>query len=521
MRKFIGFLVLAIVFFGITLPAVRMPVASAASQIDINIAIEKGLTYLNSTQASDGHWGDGWAPVTCTAMAVLSYENAPNNHFAWNLTDPYHTTVQKGLDWLFGTGTVQAMSVQPAGDPDTNGNGIGIWFNDGSGQVIYETPMVLIAIVASQSPAAVATTGPANVAGRTYHDIAVDIVDYLAWAQNENGAGRGGWRYQPNYGDSDNSVTQWPVLGMGAAELWGINAPAWVKSELLDYWLNTTQNFIGTYKTNNYYGAFGYGDSSWGPTGIESVAETAAGIIDLTYSGVPKTDYRIKAAQGYLVKDWLTTGGSTGWDVHMGNLYAMYAVMKACRLATLTPIKFIANYTGYPTIEWYNGTNQYADQLLTHQGVDGRWDNWKAAPDSIHTDLSTAWGVLILEYVPVVVKYNLEVNVVVTNTNNPIPGANVVAEGPNTYSDVTDGGKVTFSDIQAGTYNVTATAIGYLPASQFVDVNKNTTITLKMKPGAVIPEVPLGAITASISMIAAVLAYFFWPRKKRLEHHIS
>lgn len=75
------------------LTTAKMPVEKAASQIDINNAIEKGLAYLNSTQASDGHWGDGWNPVACTAMVVLSYENAPNNQRA--LMSTFITLVDK------------------------------------------------------------------------------------------------------------------------------------------------------------------------------------------------------------------------------------------------------------------------------------------------------------------------------------------------------------------------------------------------------------------------------------------
>jgi len=509
MKKVIGFLVLALVFFGFTFSPIRMPTAYAASQVDINIAIEKGLTYLNNTQDAAGHWG--WYAVATTATAVLAYENAPNNHFGWNLSDPYHTTVQKGLDWLFGVAAIQSIAVQPAGDPDSNGNGIGIYFPS-DGNPIYETPMVLLAIVASQTPAAVTTTGPANVIGRTYYDIAVDIVDYLAWAQNENGAGRGGWRYWPNYGDSDNSLSQWPVLGLMAAELWGINAPAFVKSELLDYWTVADQNLDGNYETNYYYGSFGYSNKYE----INDVAETSAGILELAYCGVPKTDSRIIAAQGYIVRDWLTT---SGWRVNLGNFYAMYAVMKACRLATPTPIKYIANYTGAPTMEWYNGTGEYADLLVTNQGGDGHWDQW-VAPEGIVTNLSTAWAVLILEFVPVKVQYKLTAHVVDSMSNNPIAGANVQAEGPNTYSDVTDGtGKVIFDNIQAGTYNVTVTGAGYYPDSQMVDVTSSTEITIRLRPTFVIPEVPIGTIMALASMIMALLAFAAAPRLSRRRKH--
>ena len=457
---------------------VLVPKAFAASQVDINAAIEKGLVNLNGTQASDGHWGGGWYPVACTAMAVLSFENAPNSHYSWNLTDPYSTTVQKGLDWLFAQAGVQVLSNQTAGNPDTNGNGIGIYFS--TGDTVYQTPMVLMAIVASgnqsQGRVEIATTGPANVAGRSYYNITVDIVDWLAWAQNEAGTGRGGWRYDPNSADSDNSNTQWPVLGLMAAELWGINAPAFVESELLNYWVPYTQNLAGNYSTNYFYGAFGYGDSYWGPTGLETIAETSAGILELTYCGVDKTDPRIMAAQGYIARDWLT---NSGWRCNIGNFYAMYAVMKACRLVTPTPIEFIANYTGDPSIEWYNGSGKYADELVTNQCSDGHWDQW-VAPESVATELSTAWGVLILEFVPVRVEYTLTVHVVDANTNSSISGANVMAVGPQNRSGVTDGGTVVFYKTQAGSYTVTASKIGYTSASTGVMLNMDREVTVAL-----------------------------------------
>jgi hypothetical protein len=463
-----------IVLAGMMLTTAKMPVGTAASQTDINNAIELGYVYLNRTQAPDGHWGGGWSPVACTAMAVLSFENAPNNHFSWNLSDPYHTTVQKGLDWLFSHAAVQAIGAQPAGDPDTNGNGIGIYFSDGS--PIYETPMALMAIVASQGKANVTTTGPANVVGRTYYDIVVDIVDYLAWAQNEGGAGRGGWRYYPNYGSSDNSVSQWPVLGLMTAEMWGITAPGWVKSELLNYWATYSQNLDGNYDTNYFYGSFGYD----GRYTFNSIAETAAGILELTYCNVSKTDPRIIAAQGYIVRDWYST---SGWRVNLGNFYAMYAVMKACREALPPPqIDFIANYTGYPTIEWYNGTGQYADLLIGNQALDGHWDQW-VAPEGVHTDLSTAWAILIL--IPRVVpsiKYTLTVHVVDDNTNMPIPGANVTVVGLNVEnrSGITDGGMVVFNGTDAGPYTITASRTGYFDGSMNIYVSDDTDTTIRL-----------------------------------------
>lgn len=487
-----GIFLVAIVLAGMMLTTTSVPVGTAASPIEMDNAIDKGLAYLNRTQ-KNGYWSSGDFPVASTAMAVLAFENAPNSHYGWNSSDPYNTTVQNGLDWLFSQATVKPIdSSKSAGNPDNNTNGIGIgWYGDG--QPVYETPMVLMAIIASNAPSNVSTTGKANVTGRTYYDIAQDVVDWIAWAQNSITANRqyeGGWRYNPQqstYSDgpvSDNSISQWPIIGLLAAELWGINASAWVGTELLK-WTNTTQSLAGNNSTN-YYGSFDYSPG----VHIYTPAETAAGILELTYCGINDTDPRIVAAEGYLNRDWNPNGNSPwgfGWNWNIGDLYDMYAVMKACMLTTPNATVFIANYDGTNGVEWYNGTGEYADALLANQGPvhgwpDGAWNNWVsvAEGDDISFDLGTSWGTLILEYVAVRVRWNLSVHVVDANTNSSIAGANATIEGPVTNSNMTDGGTAVFNQIQAGLYTVSASKAGYAPVSVIVSLTNDTEITIKL-----------------------------------------
>ena len=134
---------------GMILSSTLIPAASAASQADINTAIDNGLAYLASVQAADGHWSGSYY-VACTAMAVLAFENAGYHAGDGSI---YANNVANGLNYLFSTGFVQAIGVQSAGDPDTNGNGFGIYFNDPWNQVIYQTPMVLMAIWVLKHPA--------------------------------------------------------------------------------------------------------------------------------------------------------------------------------------------------------------------------------------------------------------------------------------------------------------------------------------------------------------------------------
>jgi hypothetical protein len=495
-KKYSLVVFLAVTFFlASLLPLSNIPTASAASQTDINNAIAKGLAYLASTQASDGHWGTS-SYVSCTAMAILAFENAGYHSGDGSA---YATNVTKGFEYLFTRATVQSIGLQTAGNPDTNGNGIGIYFDYG-GQPVYQTPMALMAIIGSQSPTTTATTGPANVIGRSYFNISTDVVDYLSWAQTESsGIYRGGWRYSPNYGSSDNSVSQWPTLGLMTAELWGIYAPAFVKSELL-LWTAASQQLSGTPANNYYYGAFGY-DS---PTNLNSIVESAAGILELTYCGVSKTDSRIVAAEGYINRDWTTT---SSWRVNLGNFYAMYGVMKACRLATLTPIQFIANYDGTAGVEWYNGANRYADLIINHQAASGYWNDWVVST-SMPTALTTAFAELILEYVPVVVTYDLTVTV--TDPGVPIVGAQVTVTGPETRTGTTDSnGQVTFDNLQAGIYEITIYAPGYIFPPQMLTLNKDTSVTFDLDefPVNVVPEVPLGTIFATAALTVGFALY--------------
>ena len=470
----------------------RLPMGNAASLADINSAIDKGLAYLNSTQALDGSWGGSLYPVASTAMAVLAFEN--NGHYGWNASDAYSATVQAGLNYLFLQGTNITMTVQPAGNPDVSGTGIGIAFADSSGYTTYETPMVLMAIIASNAPTNF--TGPGTPIGdRTYYAVAQDTVDFLAWGQNDPGCGyqgEGGWGYTANYGYwSDNSNTPWPILGLMAAGLWGIKAPSWVQTEL-SIWVATCEDLTGTPSSNWYYGSFAYCPGYWGldhsPFNYNAtIAEAAGGILELTYLGAPPTNASIIALEGYINRMWNQYGGPGDYNANFGNLYCMYSVMKAMRETTPT-IKNIANYDGTPGVEWYNGSGEYADALVGNQSADGSWVNWMPwrESDAYSTALTAALAVLILQgglTAPVVVHYNLAVTVLDQLTSNPILGANVSIDGPQTLSNTTQaGGQAEFEHILAGSYNVTASMTGYLSASVIVNLTKDTEITIELTP---------------------------------------
>jgi hypothetical protein len=499
MKKAFVVLALALLFVGMTISPLRIPTASTASQTSINTAIAKGLAYLNSTQDPDGSWNESFGyGVANTAMAVLAFEN--NGHYGWNASDPYHRTVQKGLNWLFYNASAGAENVSLsdwtttcAGNPYVGGpnatQGAG-WYGDG--EPCYETPMVLMDIIASDTPTNVTSPGPLGVL--TYKALADEIVSWIAWAQNSNatyleehgygdGYWLGGWKYYQHSIISDNSVSGWPVVGLLAAQLWGINAPSWVKTELAN-WTTTDQDMTGTPSTNSHYGSFGY-------TGrdqiLGGVPETAEGIAELTYCGYNNSTANITAAEGYLYRDWYAYGG---WQVNIGSLYSMYGVMRAMRETIPSPTKFIVNYTGTASYEWYNGTGQYADALVGWQRADGSWINWVPWPESdeYSTALTTAMGVLILQgglTAPVVVKYTLNVTVLSARTLKPIDGATVAIVGPQTLSvsgSTNPTGQIAFNGFWAGDYTVTTSASQYVKNVTSITLTSNYNLIVKLVP---------------------------------------
>ncbi|MDI6791361.1 MAG: hypothetical protein QME81_00615 [bacterium] len=332
----------------------------AASQTEVREAINDGLSYLASIQNADGSWGSTSYKLAETAEIVLAFENR-NYPCAVN---PYAENIQDGLDYIFTRAYTRSISQQTYGNPDTDGDGIGVYFSMTSH--MYETGIVMTAIVGSNTPDSVVTTG--NLADRTYKEVLTDCVDYLAWAQCDGGSGRGGWRYSAynnTSGSSDNSVSQWPALGLIGAEMWGINAPAFVKSEL-NRWIDYIQN--------DSSGGSGYTS----PTYWVNVAKTGGLLQEMHYYGDTKETNRVQQAANFINNNWNTD--------NKGNYYAMYSAFKGLKLLSISDIPLPNG-----TFDWYD---DYTTYLISAQNANGTWPSGSGYGGSL---LSTAWALLILE----------------------------------------------------------------------------------------------------------------------------
>lgn len=148
--------------------------------------------------------------------------------------------------------------------------------------------MFLSALVASGTPGATAATGPTGVIGRSYLDIAKDMVDNISYCQYDASPG-GGWYYSCN-GYVDNSISQWMAIGLLGARSFGAQLPQHAGTALPNVvpewnkvWLRYSQVAPNPPLYTNGGGYFGYQSTRpvWGP-----YATTASGMVQLVMDGV-------------------------------------------------------------------------------------------------------------------------------------------------------------------------------------------------------------------------------------------
>lgn len=382
--------------------------------VRINMAIDEGLWWLHTNMIRDtypdgspgyeqkyGYWDPGYYPLGSTSVAVDAFQlHGSKAHLDFD-NDPYVETVQRGLNYILYNTYAFNIDEEPAGNPDANGNGIGLVSNQSSSATdsrqTYLGGIAMLTLASSGAPNRLAKCGGDYVYGRTMSEIIQDMVDFWAWGQVDSGNGRGGWRYYANYSDSDMSTAQWPPLAMMAAENnMGSVVPQFVRDELalfLDYVQSTDMD--------DDNGGFGYDT----PDLWNNITKASAGIICHEFIGTPLTDPRVESAIGFIYRHWDDTG--TSWDhtkLH-GNSYGMYGTMKAFRIPEpdilrVTEYDYNAGQQTDSSFDWYyTPTGQQELGLATYnvqtQQADGSWDD-NVGSNQLYDAFATGWRVLIL-----------------------------------------------------------------------------------------------------------------------------
>ena len=394
--------------------------------VEANMAIDRGLwnlhkritrTTVGTPAIPAGYWTDRQSNVAATSSTVQAFEINNHREAGNRSEDPYVDDVARGLAWLETQLSAVAIGVQPAGDPDTNHNGIGL---QDAAHPIYVTGQVADAFVASGTPDAVAVAGDATrVRGRTYRDLVQDMMDMYWWGQTDTQAaywGRGGWHYGWNYGSADNSTAQWgAITGLAGENAWNIPVPAFVKTENLDHWLRYSQNMAAGF----YNGSFGYNNSS--PAWSAGMSTTPSGLVQMDFDGVRNdpsattdNELRFQAGVRFLARAMRANYhlSDPTWSSH--NIYSLYSMAKAFRLATgldaggnavANPVVIINDDPATPSraFDWYRsdpttggtGPTGVARLLISRQLAAGDWYGGNASywPQG---DMSSAYAIIIL-----------------------------------------------------------------------------------------------------------------------------
>lgn len=310
-------------------------------------AVNRGLAYLASHQMSDGHWkSQGYAnDVGVNGLALMAFLAAGHQPGRGR----YGVVLSEVVDWL-------ANSIQMNGQFTPNGL-IRATQGGGAGPPMYGHGFALL--------------GLAEVYGMTRRrdlkpklEAAVKLIEDT---QNQDGqpSRDGGWRYQPQQGDADLSVTVVQVLGLRGCRNAGIK----VSQQTIDRAINYMRRLA------NRDGGFSYqyGMNQSNP------ARTGAGVLSLYLAGL-KDSQQCQSGLDYLVKHPLQRGSDWIYRDHFH--YSIYYVTQAMYQAG-------GNYwkTWYPVVR---------DRLVSSQDADGSWGRSDATSEA-GPEYATAMACLVLQ----------------------------------------------------------------------------------------------------------------------------
>lgn len=413
--------------------------AIGATEETKQTAIDNGLAWLAATQVvagPEGYWpyaNDGTLAATASAaLAFIEEGYLPGDGSMYDAVITRAVTYifnRAAIDGRFGVEYTDYQRYAEDYDNDgvyDDGNNQAIYFEPGAAtRRVYTTGLcapVIYALGEAIGRNTVINIGSAAVNGRTYAQVMQDLVDWFSWGQVEPDRGnwRGGWRYDANYTESDNSTAQWGSLPLLYAADWGLGVPQYVFNEL-NLWINYIQNANG---------GSGYDH----PSTYVNVAKTGGLLLELAAVGAPVGDTRVQRALTFINSRWMWTPSST-WYGNLNHAYAMWAVYKGLQVYGLlgttacgpvniftgsgmpaAPVGFPICFDAVPSAsapgDWYS---HYCEYLCNIQHPDGSWsgyDYWTGA-------LATGWYINILNAVPVPTTTTVVFDIKPTSCPNP------------------------------------------------------------------------------------------------------
>jgi hypothetical protein len=197
-------------------PAADSAVSKSAVSIfqkdEVDIAVDRAVTWLQSKQREDGAILDRSHDTTMTALAIMAMASVgvqPGN------SSPQSQSMQRALAFVLRDDRV-----------DANG-----YFGDRDGSRMYGHGIITLMLTEMLG------MGTTLEQDELLHNRCQKAIDVILSAQKTRKPvqARGGWRYTPAASDADLSVSVWQLMALRSAKNDGLDVPAESIADAVEY----------------------------------------------------------------------------------------------------------------------------------------------------------------------------------------------------------------------------------------------------------------------------------------------
>lgn len=226
---------------------------------DIDAAVSRGIAFLVSQQKKEGAITDRGHENAMTALAIMAMASAGHQPAD---SSPEGVAMARGLKFLLSDGR-----------QDPQG-----YFGASDGSRMYGHGIVSLMLTEMLG------MGTDPEMDTKIHDSCQKAIDLIVRSQGvKKGANaRGGWRYTPDAGDSDLSVSVWQLMALRSAKNDGLDVSSKTIDNAIEY---LKRSFTSPLNSNGYprdlKNGFSYEPNGGGP----SFTMTSAGLLAMQVCG--------------------------------------------------------------------------------------------------------------------------------------------------------------------------------------------------------------------------------------------
>lgn len=226
---------------------------------DIDAAVTRGVQFLLSQQKKDGSITDRGHENAMTALAIMAMASAGHQPAD---ASPEGVAMARGLRFILSEGRQDAQG----------------YFGASDGSRMYGHGIVTLMLTEMLG------MGSDSAMDQNLHHACQKAIDLIVRSQGvKKGANaRGGWRYTPDAGDSDLSVSVWQVMALRSAKNDGLNVSSKTIEQAIEYLKRSYTSPVDQQgKPRDAKSGFSYEPNGGGP----SFTMTSAGLLAMQVCG--------------------------------------------------------------------------------------------------------------------------------------------------------------------------------------------------------------------------------------------